>query len=149
MTINISQNLIEVKDKIGRVKFTSEEKLVYLKAIYQGIITVSNFNQVVTIGNVEDKDFYQIAYKILGSNGNQINGSLLVGANVFTSGSTIVNIDAFRSGDNGCVNCEIFGAELCGNNLVFSGVFLQWDGTIYPMQHYVTVEYRLNLYSYL
>lgn len=158
MTLSITGNLIQVKNAQGQVKFTSNEKLVYLRYTQQGNIALTGYyEQVLPFYPLESKEFFMLRLRINSCSGNAIDPALY-GKWFPANGSIVTNLRTYAAGAQGEPGVEtcILAAATNGTGGIgfvqyMGGITTQGSNNAYLTQSNISlnVDYDARIYSYL
>jgi len=152
MTLTVTSSQIQIKNNSGIVKFTSSDKLVYLKRTQQGTVSYpfgSNIWSYIPFYALGTNEFLVLTFTINSSSGNV--GSGLVGKEIPANGSVLID---FRTGGSsaarqGTAESEYIGMALMGSNLIFTGMRVDYYNRLqYPI-YSTSLTYTAKIYSYL
>lgn len=107
MTILIDGNSIKIRNSAGQIKFTSDDKLVYLKAQQIGTINFNGtaLNVEYPFANSKTNGFTYITIKFNSCTGNAL-ATELIGKWIPANGSIVTNIRAYGAGASGQAGVE-------------------------------------------
>lgn len=158
MTLSINSTTIQVKNAQGQIKFTSDNKLVYLRYTQQGNIALTgSFEQVIPFYPLEEKEFFMLRLKINSCSGNAIDPTLY-GKWFPANGSIVTNLRAYGAGaqgEPGVETCILAPAPNGRSGISFTqymgGIGTGGSGSTYFTQSPITlnVDYDARIYSYL
>lgn len=121
MTILIDNNIIQVRNSAGQIKFTSNDKLVYLKAQQIGTINFNGgtLNAQYPFANSQSSGFTYISIKFNSCNGNAL-AAELIGKWIPANGTIVTNIRAYGAGAGGQAGVEtsLIGLAAGGTNSI-------------------------------
>jgi hypothetical protein len=126
MSIVVDNTSIKIQNAAGQIKFTSDDKLVYLKAQQIGTINFygSAINYKYPFSNSVSNAFTYISIKFNSCTGNAL-AAELIGKWIPANGSIITNIKAYGAGASGQpgVETSVLGLAVSSNNTL---VFMQY-----------------------
>lgn len=158
MTLTVNSSSIIIKNSAGQTKFTSNDKLVYLKNQQIGTFSFygNNLGLIeIPFYSMESNDFLYLSLKFNSCTGNAISQELL-GRWIPANGSIVTNFRGFAAGAGGQPGVEtcIFGGVASQNSLLFceyrsgAGQYTS-DDRIKPTGISGNVTYDARTYSYL
>lgn len=148
MTIKVSDK-IYIQNANGTTKFSSDNKLVYAKYSTNGSVTISNATVKVPFAKLGTKEFVVVTITISSSTGN-INGNTgISGKKIPANGSVLTHVDGRASGNSGICDIEFIGINVCGDSLVFNGLYFTYDNIVSKPKKSTTFDYSAVIYSYL
>lgn len=123
MTFLINQYGMSIRNAIGAVKFTSQDKLMYNKFYKEGTVNFNGTDLYVPFSSLEtDKDLLVGTITINSCTGSSAATSALIGLEIPINTSTIVDFSASLGEYKlPTVASEIVAVCLVGSNLVFRG----------------------------
>lgn len=149
MTLQVTSDKIYIKNGNGTTKFTSDNKLVYAKYSANGSVTVSNATVKVPFARLDTKDFVVVTITISSSTGNVNGNTGTTGKKIPANGSILTHVDGRASGNSGICDIEFIGVNVCGDSLVFNGLYFTYDGIVSKPKKSTTFDYNAVIYSYL
>lgn len=156
MTLLITGSTINIQNTNGTTKFTSADKLVYLKASNSGTCTISPSQPTVVMpfgaSITSEKDFFMMYIKFNSCTGNGVVSSTINLLNKYlpANGSIFINFKAYRDFHYIVTESEILTLGLVGSNIYFKGVFGdRYNKVSQGIEHTSNITYKAYIYSYL
>jgi hypothetical protein len=156
MTLSITGSNILIQNTNGTTKFTSADKLVYLKAANTGTFTISPSAPTVIMpfgaSITSEKDFFMMNIKFNSCTGNGVVSSTINLLNRYlpANGAVFINFHAFRNFHYMDAESEILTSGLVGSNIYFKGAFSNiYDSVTQGIEHTSNITYKAYIYSYL
>jgi hypothetical protein len=148
MSLKITSSLVEIQNSAGQVKFTSNNKLVYLRHLREDTINYNGSFTSVPFVTMSTNDFLIMSIKIISSSGNVQGNTGLAGIEVPANGSILTYVYGRASGNTGICDLEYLGINVCGSNLHINSLRFNSDETFAVGSISSTIKYRARLYSY-
>jgi hypothetical protein len=149
MTLSVNANTISIKNKFGVTKFTSDNKLVYLRAYQTGSVTLSNTTIQEAFTSLSDKDFLVLTIKINSGTGQPDLVNSIINREIPANGGVVVDFYGRPVDNTGAADVEILGVDLIGNQLTFKTVRYPNTGIITSGTTTVNLTYYARIWSYL
>ena len=149
MSLLATGDKIYIQNSNGTTKFTSDNKLVYARFRAAGSVTVNYSTIKVPFVRLAAKDFVVITIVVNSSTGNINGSSALTGKKVPANGSILTHVDGRASGQSGISDIEFIGVNVCGDALVFNGLYFTYQGIVSKPQKSTNLSYLAVVYSYL
>lgn len=147
MTINITASEIQVKNRFGQTKFTSSNKLVYLKRQQTNTLNISTGDIYESFYSIGVNEFLVLTYTINSCTGNV--GAALIGKEIPANGSVIVDFNLRRVGNEGLADTDYIATALVGSNLVFKARKMNYNYYFTNSSIITNLTYKAKIYSYL
>lgn len=152
MTLNITSNEIQVKNAQGNIKFTSNNKLVYLKHQKIGTRSFNGFslNYYIPFYELKPKDFVVLYIKFNACTGNGVPASL-IGNWIPANGSIIINFRGYAAGASGqpASETEILGVTATNNSSIDICQYMTGPNGMTRGNQTGNFDYDARVYSYL
>jgi hypothetical protein len=150
MTLNVTGNEIQIKNAVGQVKFTSNNKLIWQrKPIQTGSITVTNQAVYIPFQALQTNDFLVISITITACNGVVDGVTSLLNKELPANGSIMIDFLGRGVSNIAAADSEHLGVDLIGSNLVFKTVRFNYDGSMTDGTRTTTLTYKARIWSYL
>lgn len=149
MTVRTAASQIQVRNADGSVKFTSDNRLVFLKAYQQGSVSIGSGSVGVFFQACGPNDFLVISIIINSSSGNAAGNASVVGLEIPANGSIMIDFEGRAVNNTAAGDCEYLGVRLINNSLVFKQIRYAYDGKILNGTKVTNLTYKARLYSWL
>lgn len=150
MTLNVTPSEIQIKNSLGQVKFTSDNKLVWQrKAIQTGSLTISGSKVSVPFTTLTDKEFLVISVIITACNGVVDGVTSLINKELPANGSIMIDFSGRAVSNSPAADSEHLAVDLIQNDLVFKTIRFNYDGTMVNGTRTTTLTYKARVWSYL
>lgn len=150
MTLNVTATEIQVKNSLGSVKFTSNNKLVYLKKYQTGTVDVNaNSTVYIPFDYLGPKDFLSMQVKFNTASGYPTLMNPIIGKNIPANGSFMVDFYGRNVGQQPAADCENFGVDVIMNVLWFKCIRFDNYGQMKAGTTNNNITYTARILSYL
>jgi hypothetical protein len=147
MTLKVDATSIKINNNSGVLKFSSNDKLVYLKNFITGTIDVGAAVVTVPFVSMGSNDFLYLTIKFNASNGNTV--SELLGKYVPANGSIVTNFYGRGVNNTPAADTDLLCADIAGSDLRFTGYKIDYNVTLQATTVTSNLTYRAGIYSYL
>lgn len=147
MTLNVDTTAIKIHNNLGVLKFSSNDKLVYLKNFIMGSVDIDGGIVSVPFASLGSNDFLYLTIRFNSSNGNTV--SELLGKFIPANGSVVTNFYGRGVNNSPAADTDLLCADVVGSDLKFSPYKL--DYTLAYQASYIisNITYKAGIYSYL
>lgn len=149
MTLNVTSDKIQIKNTDGTIKFTSDNKLVYLKYFTTGTITLYNATVKVPFYSLGAQDFLIVNVMINSSTGNVNGNTGLNSSYIPANGSVLIDVNGRANGNSGICDVEYMGIQSIGDSLTFNSLRYDYNGYITKGICQTNLTYVAAIYGYL
>lgn len=147
MTLKVDSTSIKINNNLGVLKFSSTDKLVYLKHLITGTVDVGSSEIIIPFQTVGINDFLYLTIRFNSSNGNTL--SELLGTFVPANGCIVTNFYGRGLNNAPAADTDLLGASVFANNLRFQGYSVAYGGQPAATTITSNITYKARIYSYL
>lgn len=149
MSLTVTPTEIQIKNPSGAIKFTSADKLIYIKATKTNTLTISSSAIYDGFQALGINDFLVMSFKI--NSCNKTLGQKLIGPSFIANGPTILDYTSYQvTSLDWTVDQEIMHWDVRGSNLLFySERFYGYLFSQVTPQATTNFTYTATIYSYL
>lgn len=147
MTLKVDSTAIKINNNLGVLKFSSNDKLVYLKNFITGTIDVSTSVVVVPFASLGSNDFLYLTIKFNTSNGNTV--SELLGKFIPANGSIVTNFYGRGVNNTPAADSDFLCADIAGSDLRFTTYKVDYNTSVLASTVTSNITYKAGIYSYL
>lgn len=149
MTLNVTATKIEIKNATGGIKFTSDNKLIYLKYSQSGTLNITGATSYVALQSLGPKDFLVLNLKINSATGQTEIISPLLGKTIPANGTIIVDFYGRNVNNAAGVDTEMLCVDLILNALWFKTVRYNNVGAMSTGTTSLNITYTAKILTYL
>lgn len=147
MSLSTSPNLIEIKNSSNVTKFTSNNKLIFLKAYQSGTVTLAGSDLWVPFTTLGTSEFLQLSITPTYTDGNGLID--LLNNSIPANGTLLTdfygrNFESTAGGDT-----DYMGVSIISNYLVFRAGKINALNRHSPSTITTTMVYKAYIYRYL
>lgn len=149
MSLTVTATEIQIKNPSGTVKFTSANKLIYIKATKTNTITLGGAAVYDGFQALGTNDFLVMSFKI--NSCNKSLGQRLIGPSFVANGPTVLDYSSYQINSyTWSVDQEIMHWDIRNSNLLFYSERF-YGGTFARVAPQATTNftYTATIYSYL
>ena len=117
MSLSASPNLIEIKNSSNVTKFTSNNKLIFLKAEKIGYVSLGAEDIWIPFTSIAANEFLQLTITPYSTNGNGLND--LVANSIPANGTLLTNFYGRNFESTAGADTDYMGIAIIGSYLVF------------------------------
>ena len=156
MSLFMQSGAINIQNASNQTKFTSNNRLVFQKAFQTGSVYVGPNGAIVPF--LQDggsavvpapNDFLILTIKITSSSGLSLLTNSFLNKEMPGNKAIIVDIDARALNQAAAVDQETFSGSLCGSDLHFRTIRMNYNGIYTTPTTGITLTYKARLISYI
>lgn len=147
MTLKVTSSQIQMKNSSGVTKFTSTDKLVYLKWQKTKLMLVSNAAVYEPFYALGSSEFLVLTITPYYSSGAVMTS--LLAAQIPANGSIMIDFTITRDGNTAYTTNEYLGCALIGSSLVFKPIRFDYQNIVQTPIHSTGFTVNAKIYSYL
>jgi hypothetical protein len=147
MTLSVDSASISIKNSLGVVKFSSNDKLVYLKYSSIGTIDVGGSDVYAPFYATGSNEFLYLTLRFNSSNGNSV--AELLGKFIPANGSIVTNFYGRGVNNVPSADTDYLCCGISGTSILFRGVKYAYDRQWYASTVTSNITYNARVYSYL
>ena len=149
MTLNVTATEINIKNSLGAIKFTSNNKLVYQRYYQIGYVSCAATSVWVPFFKLETQDFLVINIKILSGTGNESHIAAISNKILPANGPILVDFYGRNVNNQAAADSELLGVDSLNDSLVFKTYRLTNENVLGPGTTTVDLMYYARVWSYL
>jgi hypothetical protein len=149
MTLNVNPNEIQIKNSLGQVKFTSNNKLVYQRAYQTGTVSLAGTAIEVPFQKLATNDFLVINILLTSSTGNSSVTAGLLNKLLPANGSLVVDFYGRNVNNTAAADTEWIGVDSVGEKLRFVSTRSTRTNVIGPTVTNTSIRYVARIWSFL
>lgn len=150
MTLNITSSQIQIKNAVGDIKFTSDDKLVYKKYYQTGNAVITGARTVIGFHALSnDKEFLVVNINIYGCNGDSRAVGALINNTIPANGGVVIDFDGRAVSQQAAADTEILGVALVNDQLIFKSNRYYYNGLVGDGTRSTGLTYYAYILSYL
>lgn len=150
MSLLTQSGAISIQNASNQTKFTSRDRLVFQRAMKTGSITLSgNGGVLVPFVFPNPNDDLLVSILMTSSSGLSVITTSLLNREMPGNMALVVDINARAVSSAAAVDQETFSVSLCGSDLHFRTVRVDYAGNIVSSITNITLTYKARLISYI
>jgi hypothetical protein len=150
MSLLINTSGIVIQNSAGQTKFTSNEKLLYQKAVAYGSVSIGPYNVFVPLNTrLVPTDILILTVNISSASGQTDFTNTIIGKDMPANGGIIVDFHGRNVSNQAAVDSEVLGIDLVNLALAFKTVRYTNLGAITNGTTTVNLSYYARIWSYL
>lgn len=150
MTLNVTSSEIQIKNSLGNIKFTSNDRLMYQKYSKTGSLTVSSATVKIPYYPIlNNKDFLIMNIVVTSCTGSTAITSSLINNLMPANGGIIVDFYGRNVSNYAAADTEILSIGLLGSDIVFKSNRFDYANQILAGTITTSLTYYARTISYL